>query len=218
MNKEQYRQRFKEGESAPGWDAIDEVARRVYGDQEPRHLAATPHCSLGGKDPIDGISLYDAEYKGVSYVHFVTYGFSSLYYDEDSVGADFSRFGFELTCRVVPLPEETDGPLWVASMIQNIARYVFKANTWFEPNHNLDAKGPLRANTDTKLEGLAFPEDPEFGTIDTVHGRVQFLQMFGLTRKELERIAAGATTAEILDVHREHNPMLVVDVLRDELE
>lgn len=214
MELSEYRERFTAGESSPGWDAIDQAVKPLYPGQEPRHLAATPHYSLGGNDPIDGISFYAAEHDGQHYTHVVSYGFSSLYYDEESAGGEFSRFGFELTFRVAPFEGDRDGPIWAANLIQNIARYVFSKNTWFEPNHYMDGGGPIRLGTDTDLTALAFIEDPELGSIDTVHGRVQFLQIVGLTTGEFERARSGIGVPKLLEPLREHNPLLITDLSR----
>jgi hypothetical protein len=50
----------EEESAAIGWASIDEALERLYGDQEPRHWAAVPHAALGGDNPLDGISIYQA--------------------------------------------------------------------------------------------------------------------------------------------------------------
>ena len=63
----------------PGWDAIDEEAKRIYpGQDNPKHYAALIKWRFGGPDPLDGISIFD----GGDYWHFVTYGLSELYEKE----------------------------------------------------------------------------------------------------------------------------------------
>ena len=215
MNLEEYKEKYT-NDDAPGWLAIDEKLESLYPGQEPKHWAAVPHYSIGGEDPIDGISIYEAEYKGEKYYHFVTYGFSNLYYDEKEVGKDFSKFGFELTFRLKPYHLDENGPGWVIHLIQNIARYVFKSGNWFEPFHYMPANGQIRTDCDTKLTGLAFLLDPELGAIDTPHGEVQFLQMFGINDEELEKIKSEEQTSEkLIGRHREDNPLLITDLCRE---
>ena len=63
----------KETVEAPalGWDAITAEFERVYpGQTNPKHYATLIKWALGGKDPLDGISIYD----GGDYWHFVTFG------------------------------------------------------------------------------------------------------------------------------------------------
>jgi len=82
---EEYKQKYSE-DDAPGWMAIDAEIEKLYPGQEPKHWAAVPHFAAGGKDPIDGISIYEAIENGEKYYHFVTYGFSDLYYDRKFIG------------------------------------------------------------------------------------------------------------------------------------
>ncbi len=67
MNIEEYKALYEGNDSSPGWDAIDDALNKLYPAQEPKHFAAVPHYALGGKDPLDGISIYEAEYDGEKY-------------------------------------------------------------------------------------------------------------------------------------------------------
>lgn len=202
-------------EAAPGWNAIDSRLAEVYGKQEPKHWGTVIKYMLGGKDPIDGISAYECREGGTPHLHFCTYGYTSLYYDEESVGADCSQFGFEMTFRLasrLPPPEE---PHWVLNLLNNLARYVFESGRWFEEYHWLPANGPIRADYPTDLVGLAFLLDPALAPIDTPHGRVEFIQGFGITAEELERIKSKtATCQQVIDAHRKNNPLLITDLDR----
>lgn len=214
MDIEEYKRKFSK-DDAPGWSAIDEIVERLYPDQEPKHWAATPHYAVGGNDPIDGVSFYEAYYNGELYYHFVTYGFSNLYYDEENCSEEFSKWGFELTFRIKPFYLDEEYPKWVYGLLQNIARYVFKSGRWFEPYHYMPANGPIRLDTETEITGLAFALDPEMGEINTPNGKVQFLQIYGITDKELQTIKDGNSNSRILiDSAREINPLLITDLLR----
>ncbi len=94
MNLDEYRQRFSD-ESAPGWDAIHGSLQGVYGDQEPQHWGTLISYSLGGPDPLDGISAYSCKDGGADHLHFVTFGYSSLYYDEESVARTSATLGLK---------------------------------------------------------------------------------------------------------------------------
>jgi hypothetical protein len=202
-------------ESAPGWDAIDAQLQAVYGEQEPQHWGTLISYRLGGPDPLDGISAYSCTDGGQDHLHFCTYGFSALYYDEEAVGKEFSGYGFELTFR---LPSEwmPEGDvMWVCGMFQNLARYVFESGRWFEPYHHLQAKLPVPDGATTELAGLVLLPDPTLDPIDTPHGRVEFLQMFGITQSELDAIKSKErTTEEIVEQHRKGNPLLITDLSR----
>lgn len=216
MNVEEYRARYEgQTDAAPGWEAIDERLHPIYGDQEPQHWAPNVPASMGGDDPIDGISAYACSDGGVDHLHFVTYGYSNLYYDDESVGKDFSGFGFEMTFRLKsPLPP-TEEPMWVCSLLQNVARYVFKSGKHFEAGQWIPAGGPIRADYPTAIVGLAFLNDPTLDPIDSPHGQVEFVQAFGLTQGEVDALKAKSRTAtEIVESHRATNPLLVTDLER----
>ena len=148
--------------------------------------------------------------------HFVTYAFSELYYDEESAGGDFSKYGFELTFRL-KMEDENDNVNWVCNLLQNLAKYVFKSGKWFEEYHFIPANGPIRSEFDTEITALAFVLDPELGKIDTPHGEVMFLQMVGLTTNEYEELKQNPNTNEtekLIEKLKQTNELLITDLNR----
>ena len=221
--EEQYKTQFEE-EDAVGWDTIDEALLKVYPEQEPLHYGTILKYMLGGEDPLDGISIYD-NYKQIFHRHIVSYGMSELYYSPESAENEFSGWGFEFTCRVVPFEEDKDAdngakhePYWVMNVMQNLARYVFESKKWFEAYHFIPANGPIRLECDTKLVGIAFAPDPQLGTIETPNGEVAFLQMVGITQEELDWLWQEPKTykvEELINKMREDNPLLITDLKRE---
>ena len=216
MDLAEYKAKFGEQEdAAPGWDAIDSRLKPIYGSQEPKHWGTVIKRMLGGPDPLDGISAYECTDGGVDHLHFVTYGYSSLYYDEEAVGGDFSQFGFEMTFRLASQLPSAEEPIWVLNLLQNLARYVFNSGRWFEPYHWIPANGPIRADHETDLVGLAFLRAPRLEAVDSPHGRVEFIQAFGITQSELDGFQDTKKTAEeLIELHRSSNPLLVTDLAR----
>lgn len=213
MNQEEYKNKYTE-DDAVGWMSIDENFEKLYGNQEPKHFAPTLYFSVGGEDPLDGISIYKSE-KQIDHLHFVSYGFSELYYNEDKVGEDFSNWGFELTFRL-KLNDNDDGN-WVLSFMQNIAKYVFESGNWFEEFHVFPANGPIRLDSTTEITAVAFILDPEIGTIMTPHGEVSFLQMVGITSEEYKEFKLNPKTTEtekIINRLKENNNLLITDLAR----
>ena len=220
MNFAEYKRLYGgRDDAAPGWEAIDARLREVYGEQEPRHWGTIIKYMFGGPDPLDGISAYECRDGGTSHLHFCTYGYSSLYYDEESAGGECSKFGFEMTFRLAtPLPPQEE-PFWVLNLLNNLARYVFQSGRWFERYHWIPANGPIRADYPTDLVGLAFELDPALAPIDTPHGRVEFVLAFGITAGELERIKSKDETCEqMIEGHRRVNPLLVTNLDRTDAE
>ena len=208
------KKQFSEDDSV-GWDFIDTELVKIYSEQEPLHFAPTLHYALGGEGPLDGISVYKSD-EQTKHFHFVTYGFSELYYDEESAGGDFSKYGFELTFRL-KMEDENDNVNWVCNLLQNLAKYVFKSGKWFEEYHFIPANGPIRSEFDTEITALAFVLDPELGKIDTPHGEVMFLQMVGLTTNEYEELKQNPNTNEtekLIEKLKQTNELLITDLNR----
>ena len=197
------------------WKLLSYFFKKIYSEQEPKHYAPTIHYALGGEEPLDGISIYKSE-KQTKHFHFVTYGFSELYYDEESADGEFSKYGFELTFRL-KMEDENDNVNWVCNLLQNIAKYVFKSGKWFEEFHFIPANGPIRSEFDTEITALAFVLDPELGEIETAHGKVMFLQMVGLTSSEYEKLKQNPKTSEtekLIENLRQNNELLITDLNR----
>lgn len=213
MNLEQYRQTYNE-EDAVGWDCITAALDQIYGNQEPQHFGNLLPFSLGGENPLDGLSVYQST-KQEDHDHIITYGFSNLYYDEEKLDNAYSGYGFELTFR---LKKQGDGNIhWAMNLMQNLAKYVFDSGKWFEEFHFIPTNSPIRLEYDTDLVGIAFVLDPELGSIETPHGRVDFLQMVGITQRELDQLWEDpklAETEKLLDTLRQGNALLLTDLDR----
>jgi len=216
MDLAEYKRRYGNQDAAtPGWDAINARLHEIYAGQEPKHWGTIIKHMLGGPDPIDGISAYQCTDGEINHLHFITFGYSSLYYDEEAVGKDFSRFGFEMTFRLASELPPAEDPVWVCNLLQNLARYVFKTGRWFEKYHWIPANGPIRLDFQTDIVGLAFLNDPRLKPVDSPHGRVEFIQAFGITQTELNTFKDTKQTAQpVIEYHRRTNALLVTDLSR----
>ncbi|MGN8039810.1 suppressor of fused domain protein [Chitinophaga sp. 22321] len=217
MTPEAYKHLYREDE-AVGWLCIDSALENVYGRKVPRHYGPLCgiHFMVGGTDPIDGASIYDSD-KQEAHHHIISYGMSELYYNEEKAGADYSKWGFEFTFRLKPFAGDVKDPLWAVHVMNNLARYVFNSGKWFEENHFIPARGPIRLDTETEITGFVMALDPELGRIETPHGEVSFLQLVGITNKELEKLMQHPTTtavAELISELRKDNPLLITDLTR----
>lgn len=213
MTLEEYKKQFTD-DDAVGWLEIDKEFERLYPGQEPKHYAPAISYMLGGENPLDGVSVYESK-KQTDHFHFITYGFSELYYDEEKVDGEFSKWGFELTFRLKPFEKDNGNPSWAIALLQNIAKYVFSSGKWFEEYHFMPANGPIRLESDTDITALVFVEDPEIPKKQTPHGEVSFLQIMGITNAEYESILENPGTAEALvNKLKENNPLLITDLNR----
>lgn len=214
MTLEEYRARYGD-DDAPGWQAIDAHLAAVYPGVEPHHLATLHKHMLGGPDPLDGISIYRCGSETDWHYHYVSYGFSALYYDEEASQQEYSGFGFELSFRLAPVAGAAEWPTWPCQVMQNLARYVFDSGNWFEDHHWMPANGPICLDAQTEMTGLCIVTDPQLGHIDTPHGKLQFLQLIGITETELTALRDGAATPEtLIAALRTTSPLLVTDLAR----
>ena len=201
----------------PGWDAVNAALAALYPGQSPRHYGTALPYTLGGQDPLDGISVYWADVPRPHW-HYITYGFSELYAKE-SGDAAASGYGFELTFRLAAdAGDNADStpPVWPMNLLQNLARYVFGSGNAFEEGHHLDANGPIALETGTRLCHLAFMADPQLPARDTSNGRLQFLQLVGLTDEEMEAVKRWSTHG-VLQALQPAMPLWISDLQRANL-
>ncbi|MGC4120139.1 MAG: suppressor of fused domain protein [Myxococcales bacterium] len=206
------KKKVEEPES-PGWDAIHGALRKVYGDTEPLHWGTVLPAMLGGNDPLDGISAYRSEFGGRAHWHFVTFGYSELYAKE-SENKDVSGYGYEMTIRVVDPEAAKEPPKWVLSLLQNLARYVFRTGNAFGVGHHTTLNGPIALERQTLLEAAAFVADPQLPGVDTPNGHVDFIQLVGLTDDEYDATKSW-DTLKLLQLAAERDPAMLTDLPRE---
>ena len=208
MNLEQYKSQYK-NDQAVGAMSIENRLKEVYADLEPRFYSPQVMSFQGGDDPIDGVAVFDND----GYRHLVSYGMSHLYYNEESVGQEFSKWGFEFTFRVEPFAgDENEDPFWVIQLMNNLGRFVNETKVWFNEYQFLPLGGPIRSDADTDIVGIAFVKDVDLDEIETPHGKVIFLQIVGINIQQLKRLEENSTQAEVkavLDEIKTVNPKYV---------
>ena len=181
-----------------GWDAITEECERVYPDQKnPKHYATLLKWVFGGKDPLDGISIYD----GGDYWHFVTYGLSELYEKESDV-KEISGYGMEFTLKLKKDQyEDEEAELrGICGILQTIARITFTNGELFQVYEYLYTGQTQGMDTQAKsnITGFITIPDREFQTIETPNGTVAFVSFIGVTNEELLAIQNKELTVEEL--------------------
>lgn len=199
-------------EDAPGWDAIDEVLAKLYPTQQAQHYGTVLPYSLGGNDPLTGISIYQSEAASTHH-HLITFGFSDLF-EKTTDDPEASGFGFELTLRLTGPFDPKSPPSWAMNFLQNLGRYVFETGNVFGPGHTMPLNGPICGDSATKIEAITFVEDPQLPPLDTPNGKVNFLQIVGLTLDELEAVERWNARA-FCALRSQSDPFLLTDLDRD---
>lgn len=212
MTLEEFKKKYEQDpEWAPGWEAIDTVFDKIYPGQNPAHYASLARARLGGDQYLDGCSIFDSP---KSYKHIVTYGMSELYYNEKSFGGEWSRWGYEMTIKLA----ETDNKncTWALDMLNNLARYTFTQKQFFEPEQYVAGNGTsLCIGRESAITALVIASDTEAEGVDTVYGRLDFVQLVGITQREFEAIKGQRDNIRLLlERMKEDNPDLVTDLNR----
>ena len=74
---------------------------------------------------------------------------------------------------------------------------------------------PIKVGADSLITAILAVEDTEVPGIDTVYGRVDFLQFVGITSEEYEMLKADPTKVKpLVDAMKKDNPYLVTDLGR----
>ena len=110
--------------------------------------------------------------------------------DPDDDDPDVSGWGFELTFRLRMTPGEST-PEWPFVMINEIAKQVNSGGIRkLDAGGRIDLRAPITGHPNvpgapaTGLTVYALTRDPELGEILTPNGRVEFLQLVGVTAIE----------------------------------
>ena len=216
MTLEEFREKAKDQEWAPGWDEIENAFRELYGEQKPAHFGTliTSRAIFGGNEFLDVYSAYQSP-KG--YSHVVTFGMSELYADEESLGKEFSKWGYEMTIKL--RGENPENCIWAMNMMGNLARYTFKSERWFEPGQYVgSADNPQSLNLgkpESKITALLITNDTELRGRQTIYGELAFLQLVGITTKELNAVIKDNSLVPVLlDKLKADYPDLETDMNR----
>ena len=199
MTPEEFREKAQDKEWAPGWDEIEDAFKAVYGDQQPEHFGTviTSRAMFGGNEYLDGYSAYQS---GKGYSHIVTFGMSELYADEERLGKEYSKWGYEMTVKL--RNEAPQDCIWAMNMLGNLARYTFQSERWFEPGQYVgSANNPQSLNLgkpESKITSLLIVNDTEIPTRQTIYGELAFLQLVGITTNELKAVMDDRSLIPVL--------------------
>lgn len=172
-------------EKTIGWDAITEAFENVYpGQTNPKHYGTLIKWRFGGNDPLDGISVYD----GGDYWHFVTYGLSEIY-DKETDDPVVSGYGMEFTLKLKKgsYDNEEDEIRCICGILQSIARITFRSGELFKAYEYIYSGQTtgMDSRQKSKLTGFITVSDTKVAGIDTPNGRVDFVELIGVTNEEL---------------------------------
>lgn len=183
-----------------GWKAIEKAFAAVYPNQDnPKHYGTLIPWSLGGDDPLDGVSIYD----GGDYWHFVTFGLSELY-EKETDDPEYSGYGMEFTLRLKKgcynAEDEENELRCIVGIFQKIAKITFNSGELFQANEYLytGQKMGMDVNQRSQITGFITVADTKVESIDTPNGRVDFVEFIGATDNELIKLKNKEMTVQDL--------------------
>ena len=180
-----------------GIDAIENEVKRIHPLWEnARYYTPKTAWKSGGTEPLEQISIHKEE----DYFHFITYGLTELH-DKESKDQTKSGFGTELTLKLKRgeyknQSEERKELLYIALLLQKFAKYIIQENSIVKPYEDtyLVQGSSLRKSIGIDIAGtsniVAFitVPDKDLQSLDTPYGRVDFIALIGITKKELQAI------------------------------
>ena len=199
-----------------GGDAIDAHLEGLVGGPADKHWKPGTSNRLRGATPLVDIAGWRIE----DHWHLVTYGLSEME-EKQSPDKLVSGWGFELTVRVplqaaTPLPAARaaearadgaqtskarsagTGPEWAVDLLSNLAIYVWTYGHPFAAGDLIDLRGPvLPKDAKSPITGAVVVSDPGAEPLDGPFGRVEFLQIVGVTADELEACRSWDTAGLI---------------------
>jgi hypothetical protein len=140
--------------------------------------------------------------------HYATFGLSELWAKDEEADPEVSGWGYELTMRVRGPAGEPPG--WPFRLLETIARHTHTNGHPFAVGDRLDPGGPITGAADTRLVAVAFTTDRSLQPISTPNGSLEFRQLVGITREELDEMKASSTDAVLARLAAD-NPLLVTD-------
>ena len=167
--------------------------------------APRPPRSGRGPGPLQAVGVHRVADGG--HWHLVTYGLSEPGPRRSGEG-NVPGWGFELTLRVSSEPGD-EPPLWAVDFLASLASYVGSRGHPLAEGHLLDLRGPIRIGSSTAITAGVVVADPVLASLDGPHGRLQFLQVVGLTADELELCRAWNVEGVVDVVSRSEGDLLV---------
>ena len=180
-----------------GKDAIENEVKRIHPLWEnARYYTPKIAWESGGTEPLEQISIHKEE----DYFHFITYGLTELY-NKESKDQTKSGFGMELTFKLKTgeykdQAVERREQFNIIKLLQNFAKYIIQENSIVKPYEDTYLVKGIHSSKNTGIDiagrsnivAFITVPDKDLQSLDTPYGRVDFIALIGITKKELEAL------------------------------
>lgn len=180
-----------------GIDAIENEVKRIHPLWEnARYYTPKTAWESGGKEPLEQISIHKEE----DYFHFITYGLTELH-NKESKDQTKSGFGMELTFKLKTgeykdQAVERREQFNIIKLLQNFAKYIIQENSIVKPYEDTYLVKGIHSSKNTGIDiagrsnivAFITVPDKDLQSLDTPYGRVDFIALIGITKKELEAL------------------------------
>jgi len=112
--------------------------------------------------------------------------------------------------------ESNDDCLWAIKILANLARYTYTKDRFFELMLFIVRNGmSIHFGMKSAITALLVVNDTEAKSIETFLGKVDFLQLIGITQRELNVLKEDYTqVSKFVENMKRENPNLVTDMKR----
>ena len=179
-------------------ETVEATFLRAYpGQSAPRRFETVVRWDLGGRDPLDGVEIYD----GGDFWHLVSFGLSD-HRREGTVKRE--PCGCELTLKLKKdcCPDEDAELRNLWKLLQQIALLPVWEGKRFHPTECLclDRDDALDARRQSGFTGLLLIRDPAAELTEGSRGRVEFLEIVGLRTTERDTVTDRASAAALYEL------------------
>lgn len=187
-------------EEAPGWDALLSALDAAHPGVEELQYD-------GGAQPDQGVYAVGAFGRN-RYWHLVTYGLSELF-GKASDNPEVSGWGFELSLRIPREQDEEEPAGWAVRLLLGLGNAVFQTGQSYGPGHRTDLREAIDGGQ-SRLTAVCMVPDPQLKPLDGPFGRVEWLEVVGITGDELQEMQQTSTRA-VAQRLAEGNRLLVTE-------
>jgi suppressor of fused len=162
-----------------GAEAIHRALDRLYQGAEERRWELQPRP--GEERPaLAEVEVFRAS-RPVPHWHYVGSGLSELD-AKTSSNREWSGLGVEYTLRLVD--DGAEPPVWPINLLRWIAETGLATGEPAYARHSMDLPEGLLEKVSPGVQGLVFVADPDLGTIQTPNGKLTFLDVLPLVKRE----------------------------------